>query len=744
MKFPNINTQDCPPAGIGQSTSGGSEGSCPDQRCSDPAFAAANPLICGNQISLVLKPADALECANSGLIQFSTFARSSQGEQQVTAGVVYASSDPSVVAINASTGSATILLAGIATISATWQGLSAFSQVQVIGGGCCDDVCVQTVIVQDNSQSMGQTFGLPATKGAAAHALAVAYADGLQEGKDSDAVVSFNEAALLQQSLVSVIATVEAGLSSFPLTTANQTSLKSGIDLALETLAEAEPCGVLRQQVILLLSDGSNQPPMGDLEVSDLVAETDAFKAGGGIIICVGIRAWGDGYTLLQRLASGGFFINVTPSNYSSAFALLTGLMCYFCAGGGASAGYPGYCLNGQVPAQSPDPDHQLDSETGAVVFTSTKEACVSCSTGQSGPGLPLIPEMTSNTAPSGTASASSEVDAYNAAWKAMQSHPPGWVPVGMSPFPCWLRYSFAVAQTVGSYSIDARWNAGGSPSDWTLQGSNDGSSWTTLDTQSVGYPFLNIPDKFFVAVPASYLHYRLLFTASQIANVGLIIDRFQLYSSTSTETSTCRTSTQTSDVSQADADAKAAASALKQAQDDSGCYGNTSTDPIKWNNGTTTPATPYPSTKTVSGLSGAIAKVTVKLKNVRKQQMSPASILLVSPDGVKVLICSIHGNNTRPLQGVDITFDDAAGSPFPTSSSGPIPAGSYQCVVESPGATTSLPAPAPAQPYNTTLAAFIGGTKNGDWKLYCIHINFYTLWIPPNEISDGWDLTIT
>lgn len=54
---------------------------------------------------------------------------------------------------------------------------------------------------------------------------------------------------------------------------------------------------------------------------------------------------------------------------------------------------------------------------------------------------------------------------------------------------PEWLQYAFATDTELTGYGIQARNHASGTaraaPTDWTLEGSLDGSSWTTLDTQS-------------------------------------------------------------------------------------------------------------------------------------------------------------------------------------------------------------------------------------------------------------------
>jgi len=126
-----------------------------------------------------------------------------------------------------------------------------------------------------------------------------------------------------------------------------------------------------------------------------------------------------------------------------------------------------------------------------------------------SGALSPLIPVMTSNTTPSGVASASSEM-AGREAWYAFDGTGVPWVGLTM---PVWLQYQFASAQTATFYEL-FEWTGGQTIEDWTLEGSNDGSTWTQIDIQSdfvwpVGQ-HATIP----ITSPGSYIYYRLNITA--------------------------------------------------------------------------------------------------------------------------------------------------------------------------------------------------------------------------------------
>jgi len=98
------------------------------------------------------------------------------------------------------------------------------------------------------------------------------------------------------------------------------------------------------------------------------------------------------------------------------------------------------------------------------------------------------IPTMTSNVAPSGTASASSSLSGTYYAYKAMDDNGATWwstTSAGVTP--CWLMYDWGAYQPmiVTSYTITARSGSGnqaGAPKTFKLQGYN-GSTYTDLDT---------------------------------------------------------------------------------------------------------------------------------------------------------------------------------------------------------------------------------------------------------------------
>jgi hypothetical protein len=147
-----------------------------------------------------------------------------------------------------------------------------------------------------------------------------------------------------------------------------------------------------------------------------------------------------------------------------------------------------------------------------------------------------LIPIMTSNTTPSGIASSSALDDTFpNPAWQAMNNDTNSvwlskWDYVGDE----WIQYQFPSAKTAVAYGItytciyDDR-----KPTAWVLEGSDNGSSWTTLDTRSgiswtpsSWYEFQK--QDFVISVPQLFIYYRLRITAHN--NNWTNISEFALY----------------------------------------------------------------------------------------------------------------------------------------------------------------------------------------------------------------------
>lgn len=130
-----------------------------------------------------------------------------------------------------------------------------------------------------------------------------------------------------------------------------------------------------------------------------------------------------------------------------------------------------------------------------------------------------IIPDMTSNSTPSGLASADTVLgDAdQSQPWHAFDDENSGEYPVWHSQdtAPHWLQYQFPTTKTIKQYTILSRnhttlWG----PEAWTFNGSNNGTDWTTLDTIT-GQSFARNEKKIYpISNTTQYSYYRINFTA--------------------------------------------------------------------------------------------------------------------------------------------------------------------------------------------------------------------------------------
>jgi uncharacterized repeat protein (TIGR01451 family) len=144
--------------------------------------------------------------------------------------------------------------------------------------------------------------------------------------------------------------------------------------------------------------------------------------------------------------------------------------------------------------------------------------------------------------------------------------------------------------------------------------------------------------------------------------------------------------------------------------------------------------ATPYPSTISVAGLTGAVSKVRVSLNALSHSFPRDVHALLTGPDGGKTLLIS-HAGGAQPVTNINLTFDDAAAANLPNGtqlSSGTFKPSAYGMV--------TLPAPAPASPYPATLSAQNGKAPNGTWSLFVFDDSNGD----GGSIAGGWNLEIT
>lgn len=138
---------------------------------------------------------------------------------------------------------------------------------------------------------------------------------------------------------------------------------------------------------------------------------------------------------------------------------------------------------------------------------------------------LDQVPAMTGYTAPSGTVTTSGDTNGGSwPAWRAFDdsadytAETNGWI--SQNPLPAWVAYQFPSAKVIVKVTIRSAGNTTyytRAPKTFTIQGSNDGTNWDTLNTQTnvAGwgqgeqrvYQFSNT---------TAYTHYRLHVTATQ------------------------------------------------------------------------------------------------------------------------------------------------------------------------------------------------------------------------------------
>jgi hypothetical protein len=127
--------------------------------------------------------------------------------------------------------------------------------------------------------------------------------------------------------------------------------------------------------------------------------------------------------------------------------------------------------------------------------------------------------------------------------------------------------------------------------------------------------------------------------------------------------------------------------------------------------------ASPYP--VLISAGAGAPAgKMTVQLQGLTHPSPDDLDVLLVSPEGRKVVLMSDAGGAGSGPGPVTITFDQDAPGVIPDSS---LAEGVYRPFNYDDGIPDAFPAPAPPGPYDTSLSAFAGGGITGLWQLYIV-----------------------
>lgn len=141
-----------------------------------------------------------------------------------------------------------------------------------------------------------------------------------------------------------------------------------------------------------------------------------------------------------------------------------------------------------------------------------------------------MIPTMTSNSAPSGIASADSTLDSNQVAWKAFDHNTTnfnfGWQSSLTSSFPHWLMYEFNSAKKITKYSVTSSTNGNsiGAPKSWTFEGSNDGTNWTVLDTKTNQPNWTELEKRSYVINNSNaFLKYKIVISSSSATTTSIL-----------------------------------------------------------------------------------------------------------------------------------------------------------------------------------------------------------------------------
>jgi hypothetical protein len=149
--------------------------------------------------------------------------------------------------------------------------------------------------------------------------------------------------------------------------------------------------------------------------------------------------------------------------------------------------------------------------------------------------------------------------------------------------------------------------------------------------------------------------------------------------------------------------------------------------------NATNLNSAPYPIIFDVTNLIGSIYNVSLEMRGFSNSAPANLDALLVSPDGIAVMLTS-GGGGTTPVNNLNLVFDDSGAD---LSTVNPLVSGTYHPIYIT---KRVLPAPAPGSNYLSRFSAFSSVTNiNAHWSLY---LNDLTLG-DYGKVTGGFYLTI-
>ncbi len=181
---------------------------------------------------------------------------------------------------------------------------------------------------------------------------------------------------------------------------------------------------------------------------------------------------------------------------------------------------------------------YKSSGPTGAITFVRSP---------QTDPQKPFdlenqVPVMTSNTAPVGVASASSEnsssFEAFHVFDRINTRQPGSWITANSSPTG-WVKYDFGSgnAKIITHYAVTAVSSnpslpndVNGSPKTWAFEGSNDNATWVSLHTVTNTPAWVSTERRVFTTTNSTaYRYYRLNVSANQGFATWLTVNELEL-----------------------------------------------------------------------------------------------------------------------------------------------------------------------------------------------------------------------
>ena len=140
--------------------------------------------------------------------------------------------------------------------------------------------------------------------------------------------------------------------------------------------------------------------------------------------------------------------------------------------------------------------------------------------------------------------------------------------------------------------------------------------------------------------------------------------------------------------------------------------------------------ASPYPSEVTVSNNPGLVTDVQINLVNFTHTSPDDVDLMLVAPNGKKVVLMSDIGG-TNPVSNLNLFISDSATSSFPDTST--IASGTFKPTNFEPGDAF----PTVGAPEGTRLSSLNGTPANGTWRLLLVDDTGANA----GSVSGGWAL---